>query len=136
MKNIFAALHENKRIARVGIEEAGQGEVAILAHLDLDAGQLSTLIHEMSRVRAKMAEKFTMPDPGGIVFRDVTRSPRYIIGRQHVTSKEVYAAFLHEGYGWLCFTLEEEPAAAFVLMMSQNVATMKPRIVKPPGIIT
>lgn len=135
MKNIYAAMSDDGRIARIGIEEdvsvvkvAGKVQ---LAHVDIDAGQLSTLISEMAKVRAKMAEKFAMPDPGGIIFRDTTRKARYIIGREHVTAREVYAAFLHEGYGWLAFTMEEEPAAAFVLMMSQNIATMKPRIIRP-----
>lgn len=134
MKNIYAAMSVNGQVARVGIEEVEKGVPGRdLAFIDLTAGELSTAINNLAQVRAKMADKFVMPDPGGIVFHDTTRKARYIIGREHVTSREVYAAFLHPGYGWLCFTMEEEPAAAFVLMMSQNVATMKPRIVKPPN---
>lgn len=129
MKNIYAAMSTNGQVARVGIEE---GPGADIASIDMTAEQLSTVIKELANVRSKMADKVAMPDPGGIVFHDVTRKARYIIGREHVTSREVYAAFLHPGYGWLAFTMEEEPAAAFVLMMSQNIATMKPRIVKPP----
>lgn len=134
MKDIFAAMSKDGRIARVTITD--DDAMKALAHIDVTPEQLSTLIKSMAQVRAAMAEKFAMPDPGGVVFSDVTRKARFIIGREHVTAKEVYAAFLHEGYGWLCFTMEEKPAAAFVLMMSQNIATMKPGIVAPPkGVI-
>lgn len=133
MKNPYAAMSDDGRIARIGIEEDGK----TLAYVDCSADELLTAIQGLARVRAKMADAFPRKlEPGGLIFQDVTRLPPYVIGRQHVTAKEVYIALRHEGYGWLAFTFEEEPAAALVLGMSQNIATMRPRILKPPGIVT
>lgn len=136
MKNIYAAMSPNGDIARISIEDTSENP----AFIDMTADELLTVIQSLRNVRAAMADKFPRKiEPGAApIFRDVTRNGPFIMGREHVTAREVYIAFRHEGYGWLAFTMEEDPAAAMVLGMSQNIATMRPRIlkpgpVKPPG---
>lgn len=134
MKNIYGAMSDDGRIARVTIQDAGASK----ADIDLTADELGMAIRGLSNVRAAMADKVPRRlDPGAPVFSDVTRAPFFVVGRQHQVSKEVYLALRHEGFGWLAFTFEEMPGAQLVLSMSETIAGMRPRIAVPPkpGII-
>lgn len=133
-RDIFAAMSKDGGLAQITITADGLP----MGQITMGADELLTVIQGLRDVRAAMADKIPPLDPTAPIFADVTRLSPYVVGREHVVSKEVYIAFRHPGYGWLCFTMEEEPAAKMVLLMSQNVASMRPRIAMPPkpGIIT
>lgn len=101
----------------------------------MDAAELDIVIANLGRVRSELKPPHPRNLEGRPAFRDVTRGTAAFIGPPNAVSDEVGIAFLHPGFGWLCFPLSLEGAKNISIQLMQKVTAKLQRspIVGPDG---
>ena len=99
----------------------------------MDADDLSTLIKNLSKLRADMFPEVPKRLEKNPVFTDVTRGTIFHIDRPHAVSAEFFIAARHPGYGWLAFAMKAEPGLIIANMILKQTEGMKGKIIKPPS---
>lgn len=128
--DLYVAMSQDGRLARVSIETA-----ETQAHAVLDPDQVSTVIRELSRIRARMASPFPTMLDANPRFDDAVSQTVFQTGRHKGDPRTFYLAVLHPGYGWLCFVLNDTAGQDLAKMLTDEVRKLKGIILRPDGMI-
>lgn len=128
-------LSKDRNTLRLEITQDGEP----IGFIDTDADGVTSMIQNLAKIRARMADEFPRAlEPGNSVLPDTTINPNMVTGNEGPLSKRALMTIRHPGYGWMAYAMSEDHARRLTFALTVEVQRMRSNglaIPKKPGLI-